>query len=670
MSKIFLGWDDYHPYEFEIPKIPQDKDIIGFDIKKKTDQYWVRIPLPDFKLMSTRETMLFIEKETERCINGVFFMNNGEPTYLTGMHYEHLKYNRFPKFTTPTGHPDYYDSQREDFYFRNLLMYDQRPLGGIWVKGRRYGLTAEEITNQLYVATHEFNRSCSMLSLNEKKAYKTLFDPLMYVLRNRPEFMQPEYYAPTGTEPQSKLEFLTKRIGENKEQLGSIISPVPTTTHVLDGETVHYCSADEVFKWLKCDPYIFHDVTKETLTVGLSKRGIINYTSTVGDDEKVNDVAITAGSKLWIESDATKVDEFGRTASGLWKWFIPSWKAMEGFVDKHGFAMKDKCIDFIMKSKRGIHEEGSPEWLGAVRRYPITEDEVWNTVQVAQVFDTIRLNQQLQTIRSSNIEEDFGIIKGNLERDIHSNKVYFVPTNSGRWEFAGLPNKKSTNRFILTKDGYEMPDDREYAVGCDPIRYTNTTSRHLSKTSIVGIQKQKFDWDNGTDIVIPDFRIKCIYNNRLETKEETYEDAINTALFLSAKICPESQVSNFTEDFLIPKGYRSMITPSPYKQNQLGVWTTETSTNDGIGYIQTIFLRRPRRNSEIVEQQLDYLVMCGFEKLIEQLKSFDPKNTTKSDIVMALIMAFFEYLQMSTVRRPAINKALNDAMSILFSKHN
>jgi len=161
--------------------------------------------------------------------------------------------------------------------------------------------------------------------------------------------------------------------------------------------------------------------------------------------------------------------------------------------------------------------------------------------------------------------------------------------------------------------------------------------------------------------------IKCIYLNRTETKEDSYADAIKTGLFLSAKICAERQVSNFIEDYAIPNGAIKMLTLSPY-DNQLGVWTTKKSTEDGVGYIQTLMLRRPRLNSDIVELQVDHLINCGFEKLIEQLKSFDPLHTTKFDLVMALIMAFFEYIQMSTIRTPEINKAMNDAMGALFVK--
>lgn len=667
MSKIFLGWDDYKPYEFELPKVPDDKEILGYDIKNKSDQIWKRVIIPNFNKMREREISMFIEEDERRCDDGVWFMNNGEPTYITGMHYEHLVHNRFPKFIGDK-YPGYYDSQREDFYFRHILMNDPMALGGIWIKGRRYGLTAEEITNQLYISTHDFDQECKMMSLNEEKAYKTLFNPLMYVLRNRVDYKRPNYYAPTGTEPQKKLEFLTKKMGDKKIQLGSIITPVPTTAHVLDGETVHYCSADEVFKWPKvCDPYLFHGVTKETLLVGLNKRGIVNYTSTVGDDDKINEAAIAAGAKLWSESDANQRDEYGRTASGLYKWFIPAWKALEGFIDKHGFPEKDKAINFILNN-RSKHIEGSKEWMAIVRKYPISEDEVWNTIQSVKMFDGPRLNAQIQSIKNSSVEEDFGIIRGNLERSKEVDKVFFKPSNSGYWEFNGLPHPKSANRFFKDSNGYNLPEDREYAIGFDPVRYTKTTSTHLSKNAIVALQKQKFDWDNGTDIVIPDFKIKCIYSERLETKEESYEHAILTALFLSGKLCAESQVSNFIEDYAQPKGYGKILTLSPYTFLP-GVWTTVKSTEDGVGYIQDLFLRRPKPNSPFVEEQLDHLVKCGFEKLLAQLRDFDPKNTTKSDIVMALIMAFFEYIQMSTVRRPALNKAMNDAMSALFSKH-
>lgn len=668
MPKIYLGWENYRPYEFDVPNLPSEKEILGFDIRKKDDQIWQRPKMPDFNKITAREAAEFIEREHYRCKYGVWFMNNGEPTYITGMHYEHLVHNKFPKFKTPTKHPEYYDAQREDFYFRQILMTDPRCLGGIWVKGRRYGLTAEEITNHIYIATHEFDQTCNMISQDEKKAIKTLYKPALYVLRNREAFMRPDYYAPTGKEPATKIEFFTKKIGDTTIQLGSTIIPLPTLTHILDGETVEYATADEVFKWRKCDPYVFHGVTKETLTVGLGKRGIINYTSTVGDDDKVNAVSIAAGAKLWDESDATVLNEYGQTTSGLYKWFIAANKALEGFVDKHGMPMLQQATDFVM-SKRAGHEEGSPDWLGVVRRFPLFESEVWNTVQVSKVFDTARLNSQIQIIRKSDFDKDFGHIKGNIINDHHSNKRYFTPTPSGLWELNGLPNPKSTNRFIITREGYQLPDDREYAMGTDTIRYSKTSSKHLSKTAGVILKKQMFDWKNGTDIVLPDFKIAGIYNHRSEVKEDDYWNMVNAALFFSAKIGTERQISNFVEDFITPNNFDGLLTIDT--GNGLpGIWTTPKTTEEGLGLIQSLFLRRPRKNSDIVEQTLDYLVKCGFEKLLIQLREFDPKKTTEFDLVMALIMAFFEYIQMSTVRQPAMNKAVNDAMAALFPSRN
>lgn len=664
MSIIKLGWDNHTPYEYQLPKIPKDSEIIGYDIRNKKDQKWVRTKMPDFSEMSSRDQMLFIEREQQRCDEGVWVMINGEPTYLTGMFYEHLTYNKFDSFDGD-GYPLYYDSQREDFYMRDLIMTSDNTLGGIWIKGRRYGLSSQEITNQKYVATHGFNKRCAMISLTEDKAYESLFDPMMYMVSNLPAFMKPDYYAPTGKQPQSELQLEDKKINGTTIQLGSKVRPYATDAHILDGLKPHYTTGDEFAKWRLCDPLVFHGVAKETLRVGLIKKGVINYTSTIGDDDKLNEMSIKAAHTMWQDSNAYQVDAYGQTKSGLWKWFIPAYKAYEGFIDEFGRGKKDECIDYLM-SQRAKFEEGSPEWLAFVRKFPIYEDEGWNTLQTAKVFDTIRLNTQLGNIRGKSLDE-LGIIKGNIEQDLETKKCFFLPSQNGKWEFAGNPNIKSTNRFTIGRNGFELPDDREYAVGFDPIRYNLTTSGHLSKSAIVALQKQSFDWKNGTDIVIPDFKIKCIYLNRTETKEDSYADAIKTGLFLSAKICAERQVSNFIEDYAIPNGAIKMLTLSPY-DNQLGVWTTKKSTEDGVGYIQTLMLRRPRLNSDIVELQVDHLINCGFEKLIEQLKSFDPLHTTKFDLVMALIMAFFEYIQMSTIRTPEINKAMNDAMGALFVK--
>ena len=82
----------------------EDVDIIQRSTRTK-DQWWEPVDLPvDYKKKRDQETRRqeddpdYFNPELEsirrtewhRRINGVWFMNNGEPTYITGMHYYYL----------------------------------------------------------------------------------------------------------------------------------------------------------------------------------------------------------------------------------------------------------------------------------------------------------------------------------------------------------------------------------------------------------------------------------------------------------------------------------------------------------------------------------------------------------------------------------------------------
>ena len=52
----------------------------------------------------------FIEQEYKRRVEGVWFMNNGVATYLTGLHYYYLNWCKID-----IGYPDYWDRDRRFF---------------------------------------------------------------------------------------------------------------------------------------------------------------------------------------------------------------------------------------------------------------------------------------------------------------------------------------------------------------------------------------------------------------------------------------------------------------------------------------------------------------------------------------------------------------------------
>ena len=132
----------------QLPKVPPKKDIL-FSDKPKKDQYWRRVDPP--REISSIRTMdewyeaprefqnrfaPYIEQEFKRRRDGVWFMNNGTPTYITGHHYMFLQWSKID-----VGYPSFLSFQKDLFIHFAACEFDPRSMGQVYTKCRRSGYT-------------------------------------------------------------------------------------------------------------------------------------------------------------------------------------------------------------------------------------------------------------------------------------------------------------------------------------------------------------------------------------------------------------------------------------------------------------------------------------------------------------------------------------------------
>ena len=109
---------EIHGINIGIPKKPKRSEILFYE-KPKRMQMWSRLHMPEelsrvrdmdewFEKPSEFRKMFssYIEKEFERRHNGVWFYNNGVPTYITGRHYMFLQWSKID-----IGYPSYLASR-------------------------------------------------------------------------------------------------------------------------------------------------------------------------------------------------------------------------------------------------------------------------------------------------------------------------------------------------------------------------------------------------------------------------------------------------------------------------------------------------------------------------------------------------------------------------------
>lgn len=158
-TKILVG----ESFPCYIPKIPP-KELILFSNLPKEEQYWRRTPLPKYYiervleeeykqknelelvLTGQRKKVTYVDSVLERYrrqewwrrVNGVWFMNEGEPTYITGHHYFYLQWSKFDH-PSNEGYPNYYEFSRDNFYIRDWCENNPCSLGYIMIASRGTG---------------------------------------------------------------------------------------------------------------------------------------------------------------------------------------------------------------------------------------------------------------------------------------------------------------------------------------------------------------------------------------------------------------------------------------------------------------------------------------------------------------------------------------------------
>ncbi len=127
----------------QLPKKPLAKDIL-FNGLKREEQMWKRLPVPQdlMRIRSMDEWMEqpkefrvkhaeFIDQEFHRRRSGVWFYNNGVPTYITGHHYMLLQWSQMD-----IGYASYLDFQRKLYLHFEACKQDPRCVGQIYTNPR------------------------------------------------------------------------------------------------------------------------------------------------------------------------------------------------------------------------------------------------------------------------------------------------------------------------------------------------------------------------------------------------------------------------------------------------------------------------------------------------------------------------------------------------------
>jgi hypothetical protein len=403
-------------------QLPKPESFLFSDLPKE-QQMWKRQEIPrelaqinsmDDWYESPREFQQkwspYIEQEFKRRKEGLWFMNNGEETYITGHHYMFLQWS-----SIDIGYPTYLDFQRKLFVHLSACESDPRCLGQIYTKCRRSGYTNMSAAVLVDEGSQVKEKLLGIMSKTGTDAQEAVFgSKIIPIFKGYPFFFSPIIDGTTN--PRMELAFRepSKRITKkNKttsrgEALDTIINWKNTTNNAYDGSKTHMLFLDEAGKWL--NPNDIREVWRIHRTCLLVGRRVIGK-AMVGSTVNPLDKGGREFRNLYYDSDPNDRNENGRTKSGLYKIFIPAYDAMEGFFSQYGLPIvddpeaptltEDGTLTEIgartfLKNERKGQQNNSYELNEIIRQFPFTEDEAFRDSTKSSLFNIQKIYEQIQ----------------------------------------------------------------------------------------------------------------------------------------------------------------------------------------------------------------------------------------------------------------------------------
>lgn len=665
------GLESNSCYVFELPDPPAKKLIYGWD-KPIEEQYWVRpyqYTDEEYYRLTPDEQDEVFETEDLRCREGFWFMNKGEPVYLTGDNYFYLTH-----WTSQGKHFSFIKNQTLDFYFYDFCEKDPKCFGSIELKPRQEGSTAKKLAIFVNRAIRTPYMHFAIQSKTGDDAKNVNFKGITQGYNNIPHMMKPRVRtedaanelrfsrsAKKNTNKKGSADFDIDDAEDKAMYLDSWIDWKTTSVNGYDGKHIFMFILDEYFKWNGADVYETWKTVRRALGDKFEMWGKAFLLSTMGTDdekEKVSEWAIQNGKKLWDESSYLEKDELGYTKSGLYRWFVYTTKSKRGtFLNKYGEVDEAEVLRVLMIERKNATDYRSR--VTVIRQDPINPQEALATMSGADsiMFPNIheRLLERYNYLKDyePTPERPVKYLQGKLEwvNNERFGKVKFIAdaegikdSERGRFAIAYFPDIAGhgmANRVKEIGQDMFMPfADSPFVVGLDNVEYEEVQYGEGSK---------------------PAFHIKCKYNIHDPELSDVYcleyfgrpeiplyyEDVFKALFFYGAKINIERQSAQSLFFALRVNGMKGFIMKRPStnqwnkktdKDTALGNPTSARSIQAGLEYCENYF---SPPNPEFNDNEKDNLKYFWFDRTLKQFIDIPNKDIKKYDLVSSMIQTEF-----------------------------
>jgi hypothetical protein len=629
----------------------------------QAEQYWKRMPLPDWYLDTMKrwdefdkkkkddEVEFYDEKledfkkqEWDRRLNGFWYMNNGKPVFLTGLHYLYLQW-----WPIDIGYPKFRIPDLEKFYFMDYCIQDPLCMGMLEVTKRRFGksFVAGLFVAEYITRTKMTNGGIQSKTGSDAKKFfaKTVVNPF----RRLPKFFRPEYDMSLGVNPKTEMRFQKTNVrgkkaeeSVDKDELGSIIDHQSADTVAYDGQKLHRYVADECGKTTEVNVYDRHEVVRYCLLDDEGKIiGKALYTTTVEKLTTEKDGVQDAFKLLWEESNQDKRQDNGTTSSGLYRFFMSA-KRTRNF-DDFGFPDENKTLDQILADRETV--KNNPRALSArVRKEPLTIDEAFSTDSDKCIFNVMNIGSREQYLKENPVIKRHIIFYRDLDQTVRWRNITDKEEDF-HWVITQFPKPGEENKHTFDVKTRKPGRVSDGAIAIDG--YSNSQGGKYGSKASAWIGRRY-------DLLNPETTGKAIGHlyGRPAIKEILHEQVLLAAEFYGYQAWYEHNSDDYLSYFR-DRGRVGYL--GSYPLSTIDPSKRETADRHK-GFPTTPFSLTKQTDVGIMyfESHIDSI---DFENLLEDAKKFDPNNRTDYDITVSflmLIVCLMEPIQKQVKRDPLV----------------
>jgi hypothetical protein len=613
----------------------------------QSEQYWERTPLPDWYKSKMREEDAhnkkrkrddppyfdaqleeYTKQEWFRRLNGFWFMNNGKSVYLTGSHYVYLQW-----WQIDIGYPKWRVTDLEYFYFLQYCIEDPECMGMLEITKRRFGKTFRGglFLYEYITRTREANGGIqSKTGADAKKMFgKAVVKPF----KKLPRFFRPEYDMSLGITPKTEIRFQQTNVrGKeaeellDREELGSLIDFQSADILAYDGQKLQRTFQDEWAKTIEVNIYDRHEVIRYCLLDDENKIiGKALYSSTVEKLETERDGVQESAIKLWNDSDQLNKGEDGRTASGLYRFFMTADRSRN--FDLYGYPDIEKTIRSIMMDRDKV-KHNLRSLTKRIKKEARTIEEAFLDDADECIFNINNINEQKAYLREHPVHKRTVQYYRDLDQVVKWKDVDPDKTDL-YWKHISLPKPDEINK--IDHDGQLKKPGRSGigVIGVDG--YSNTQGGKKYGSKLSGWMFLKYD------ILDPEntgLFVGHIYG-RPNDKDDMYNQILLAAEYWGFPVYFEFVADDYYTYFknrgrlgYLPFFPMNTIAPEKRKKENL---------ERQRGFPTTEFALTKQNDAMITYVDFHYTKIF-YEELLEDLPKFRPYKRTPSDITVSAMI--------------------------------